>query len=679
MAYYSKKMNDEQRRYNVYNQELLAIIESFKNWRHYLEGSKYPIRVQTDHANLRYFFTAKTLTGRQARWAELLAAYDFKIEYRPGRQNAADAPSRRSDYMPSESTEDRFGMLPTLQKKLALGACNLGLSAVNPQVEASVENAEDLTEDAGSPDLLVSRLLVVEAASGRDAYEPPAPKLLELIKQLQERDAFSVETIRSASGMPADRGGSPDTRWRVDSDGLLRRQGAVYVPQSPAVTEELMRMHHDDPYSGHFGQARTLDLLQRKYYWTGMGADVERYTKTCQICQLNRVPRHKPYGQLASLPIPKGPGEDYSMDFIVDLPPSRWRGEVYDSILVVVDRYTKLAIYIPTRKTLDAEQLADAFADKVLSRLGTPKSIVTDRGSLFTSKFWGELCHHMRIRRRLSTAFHPQTDGQTERQNQTLEHYLRAFANHRQDDWASLLTSAEFAYNNSKHSSTQVTPFRALMGYDPRAPIGDDWEGDSSNVSVNERLNSLQEVRKQLSEILQQAVETQAKYYDKRHKPMTFAVEDQVLLSTKNLKTWRPSKKLDQRFAGPFTIVEAVGKQAYRLRLPKTYGRIHPVFHVSLLEPYKPRDGEEPPKPQPVVVDGADEWYVEALLNRREWRGKTQYLVKWEGWPAYENSWQSIEDLSNAREAIEEYDAKHPLPKPAKPKGRKRGRPRKKK
>lgn len=150
------------------------------------------------------------------------------------------------------------------------------------------------------------------------------------------------------------------------------------------------------------------------------------------------------------------------MDFITDLPPSKARGCVSDAILVIVDRYSKMALYIAAEKTWKAEDLADAFIERVLSRFGTPKGIVSDRGSLFISRMWGEICAVVKLKRRLSTAFHPQSDGQTERQNQTLETYLRIFVNDEQDNWTSLLPLAEFAYNNSVHSATNLTPFSVI-------------------------------------------------------------------------------------------------------------------------------------------------------------------------------------------------------------------------
>ena len=188
------------------------------------------------------------------------------------------------------------------------------------------------------------------------------------------------------------------------------------------------------------------------------------------------------------------------MDFITGLPPSKRTDVVYDSICVVVDRFSKMLRYLPTIKTIDAPALADLFFYEVVCRYGMPKGIVSDRGSVFTSAFWSSLCYHAKVKRRLSTAFHPQTDGQTERQNQTLEHYLRVFADEQQSNWAKLLPLAEFAYMNSYHSTLGATPFMIGMGYNPEIhyePGDGSLEGEVP--SANERVQYLKDLREKMS------------------------------------------------------------------------------------------------------------------------------------------------------------------------------------
>ena len=199
-----------------------------------------------------------------------------------------------------------------------------------------------------------------------------------------------------------------------------------------------------------------------------MAEHVRDYVKSCDVCQRMKAPRHKPYGLLAPLPQPEKPWQHVAMDFVGGLPPSIVRGKVYDAILVVTDRFSKMVRYLACTTETDAPELADMLIDTVFSKLGFPSSIVSDRGSLFTSKFWSTFCYYIVVKRRLSTAFHPQTDGQTERANQTLECYLRCYANHQQDDWAEYLPCAEFAYNRSVHAATGKSPFDMIMRYVPQ-------------------------------------------------------------------------------------------------------------------------------------------------------------------------------------------------------------------
>lgn len=473
-----------------------------------MQGNAYPIQVLTDHDNLKYFLTTKVLNSRQARWAEELAAYDFFVVYRPGRLNPADPPSRRPDYVVHPGDGDpKCSMLPVLQKKLGQGIRGPDQGRLVETVAPTVLGrpgwpAGHAQEGAGTEghELLVPRLSVVRAAEDETGYEPPTIRLLEFIQEMQERDAFSASRIRDIRNsadpgefveVPSDPGNAL-TRWRIDDRRLLLRNESIYIPQSQAIRQELLRIHHDDPWAGHFGAEKTAELLRRKFYWNELRADVDRYVLQCDICQHVKAKQHKPYGQLAKIPMPIRPFESITMDFIVGLPPVLHRGITYDSILVIVDRYTKLAKYFPCMTSITAPDLAELFIDSILTDYGSPSSIISDRDKLFTSHYWSAFCYYLRIKRNLSTAFHPQTDGQSERQNRTLENYLRAYSNYHQDNWVQLLPRAQFAYNSVIHSSTHMSPFRALLGFDPIPPRGvvdNALEGEAAvaiNINVTE-------------------------------------------------------------------------------------------------------------------------------------------------------------------------------------------------
>jgi len=202
-----------------------------------------------------------------------------------------------------------------------------------------------------------------------------------MIYQLQSEDELVKKKRASWDKNP-----STDHAWSFDEDGILRHNSVLYIPESPALRQGILQRCHDDPLAGHFGVERTRELISRKYFWPKLTDDIAAYIRTCDICQRTRVHRHKPYGELQSLPEPLGPWQELSMDFIVKLPPSK-NGEVYNSILMIVDRYTKLAKYFPVVEKITANQLAELFSEKIVSVYGTPKGIVSNRGSLFISSF----------------------------------------------------------------------------------------------------------------------------------------------------------------------------------------------------------------------------------------------------------------------------------------------------
>ena len=691
IAFYSAKMLPAETRYTTGDQEMLAIVRSFKEWRHYLEGAKEKTLVLSDHETLNSFMGTKALSRRQARWAEALAAFDFTIQYRKGKENPADGLSRRPDHMRGGTPEEYNPMKTLIEERLEgvaaesaprdprdasarIGVTTRGQSrrpgepsskavATQSSSESDSTDSEDSEESASMQDVRNPGAKAPHENQPPDDRTPGAmlkriPTALEsAILHAQAQDAWCIS--KKWEQYPNGRVPSGRFRgeWAIDDAGIVRCERAAYVPQEGALRSRLLQLNHDDPWQGgHFGRKRTREVLSRFYIWPGMAADVNKYIRTCDVCQRMKTPRHKPYGLLAPLPQPQGPWQDIAMDFVVGLPPSRCAaGKPYDAILVVVDRYSKMCRYIPTRTEVDASQLATILIAEVFSKFGTPRSIVSDRGTTFTAKYWGTFCYYLTIRRCFSTAFHPQTDGQTERMNQTLECYLRCYVREEQDDWAQLLPGAEFAVNSAVSETTGKAPFDLVLLFTPSLHVNLGQQPlDSENIAAKDSLQRVEQAAQRSRATWADAQQASKKYYDKKHKAREYQIGEKVLLSARNIRTRRTSAKLSDKFLGPFAITKRVGSNAYHLELPVKYERLHPVFHVSLLEPYHQRPGVAPPPP--IDIEGEEHYEVERILGKIVRKsGEVFYHIRWKGCPPSDDSWEPAKHLAASR-LIEKFE-----------------------
>jgi len=308
-----------------------------------------------------------------------------------------------------------------------------------------------------------------------------------------------------------------------------------------------------------------------------------------------------------------------------------------------------------------ANDFARLFEKNIHRLHGLPKDIVSDRGTLFTSAFWRDVCRQLDIKQNLSTAFHPQSDGQTERVNAIAEQYLRIYSDYLQTNWAMMLSLAEFAYNNTVSSATNMTPFYANYGYHPRfsATIR-----DVPAPAAQDHVKHIKDTHALCRASMTHAQESQRKYANlRRSEAPDFKEGQQVLLKRTNVRTTRPSDKLDFKLLGPFKILKIVGTSAYRLDLPATM-KVHPTFHVSLLEPYHGNDlpARRPaPPPEPIVDDDGDlRYHVKAILKARFHRRALQYFVRWEGYDANSDSWIPHTELDDDDPLVLDFHTKHP-------------------
>lgn len=409
---------------------------------------------------------------------------------------------------------------------------------------------------------------------------------------------------------------------------------------------------HSAPAHGHQGVWKTFQRLRQHHDKKYTRQEVQEAIAKCDLCKKSKASRHKPYGQLQALPVATAPWKSVSMDFITDLPESvePLTGKRYDSILVIVDRLTKYAYFLPFVKQGTAEEVAYIFLRTIAAQHGMPDELVTDRDKLFTSNFWKSLMAQLGPKLKMSTAYHPETDGQTERTNQTLEQYLRCYINYPQDNWVRLLPTAQLAYNSSASESTKVSPFYANYGYEPTV-YGEPREAINAPRATQDA-QDIKNIHKQLRTDLQMVRERMTHYANlKRMKGPSLQEGDKVYLLRKNISTNRPNDKLDFKKLGPFKIKKKLSDVSFQLTLPKSM-QIHDTFHVALLEPAH----VDTPTEENVEVSGPDIYEVEEILDHRTTNnGQDEYLVKWKGYDHSDNTWEPTEHLQNSQLRLRQF------------------------
>ncbi|CAI7858245.1 unnamed protein product [Closterium sp. NIES-53] len=440
-----------------------------------------------------------------------------------------------------------------------------------------------------------------------------------------------------------------------DHDVALRKGSTkIWVPNYPPLRQLLLEEFHDVLYAGHFGSNKTLAGIAKVYYWPHMANDVQKFVTSCDTCQRMKSSKQKKAGLLQPLSVPEQPWQVVSLDFITGLPPTN---AGHDAILVVIDKFSKMGHFIPTHTTARTEETAQLFLKHIISQHGIPTTLISDRDPKFTSKFWKELMSLMGTRLAMSSAYHPQTDGQTERLNQIVEQLLRAACKDDINKWNLHLPVLEFAYNNAKHAATGDTPFFLCYGRHPLTP--QQPTVPATVQPAHDFVTTMQQLWDQTHKRLQDIQSSQKRLADRHRRDHTIAVGDHVLLDTCNLNLGHHPSKLRPRFCGPFLVEEQVTPVTFRLRLPASW-KIHNAFHVQLLKPYQDPNmlytGRQPPPPPPVLVNDELEYEVESVLaHHRHRHGAMESLVRWKCYDPSEDSWVSAEDMSNAQRSLRDY------------------------
>ncbi|GBG59472.1 hypothetical protein CBR_g38496 [Chara braunii] len=423
---------------------------------------------------------------------------------------------------------------------------------------------------------------------------------------------------------------------------------------------------HDQATAGHMGFHKTLARVCRLYVWPKSKDFVKAYIQECPTCQEVNSANHLPYGLLQPLPIPEGRWQSISMDFIGPLRPPTERG--HDAILVVVDRFTKRARFVPCRYRISAREVADIVFDRVVRDHDLPQSIISDRDPRFTSTFWRRLHEVYGSQLRFSSSYHPQTDGQTEVANKALGNILRKFVRDDQQ-WDLHLAHAEIAYNHAVSPATGMSPFYCDLGYHPRVPADflrpSRLCPDTRCPALDDWIAPMAAIMKRAHESLADSETRMAARANRLRMDHPFKVGDDVLVDARHLQLEADTLcKLRRRFFSPCRILKAVGSDtaaspvSFRVKLPDylRQARVHDVYHVSLLRPYR-RSSERfagclYERPPPIMVDGHEEFVVSDIVSRRVTDNtppRIEYLVRWKGYPDEEATWEPLEHLQHAR------------------------------
>ena len=610
IGYYSATLNEAQQNYDIYDLELLAIVMALKNWRPLLAGSPHKIIIYSDHLNLQYWRLPQRISRRVTREVLELSEYDFEIRHLPGRLNRrADALSRCPGYNQGEDDNRDVVVLP-----------------------------DHVFVQAGTTQCAPPMRRIV-AQEEMEATDPIYTQNEELIKPW-------VNTHRLKK-----------------IEGTWYKDGRCIVTRGMEHKRTFIQAHHNAPVYGHPGINKTHQLTSRRYWWPGMRQDVMNYVQGCAECQRNKVNTRPTKAPLSPIfPTHKAmPFETVTLDFITKLPISQG----YDSILTVMDHdCTKAAVFIPCKESMTAKETTGLIIQHIFPRFGLPLKFISDRDLKFTSRFIRGLCKGTGTTQNISTAYHPQTDGQSERTNQWLEQYLQFWVNEQQDNWHAYLPLAEFAHNNWPNETMGESPFFVLYGFNPHT----DWTDKPSPIpQVALRLDQFKMARQHAQELMIKVQQSWVKHRDQLIKVQQSWVKhrdtpkyqngDLVWLEGHHLHTNQPTTKLAPKRHGPFPIIQVMSPINYRLKLPMQWS-IHDVFHIDLLTPYQETElhGSNYSRPASDLVNNKEEYKVEKILDSRQFgRGcKKQFLIKWKGYPDSDNEWVDRKDI-HAPEAIREF------------------------
>ena len=629
VAFASKKLSTAETNYPIREKELYAQVFGCEHFRVYLQGGP-PFMILTDHASLETFDTQLLRTGRLARWVERLALYNYKVVYRAGKNNIADALSR----LPIPSEED----------------------AASARVQA-VDTAKGLSKPK----------------DGEPSLDGPGDKLKtqELVEQYSD-DPYFARIVRGLTDPHFL--SSESLTWRrrlqrftvIDGSLFLQEPGQPNLRRCvPRKTREaLMVEFHSTPIAGHPGATKMYATLRQHHFWPRMAASIARHVSTCDACCRNKATHRQPQPQTQPLPIPTQPWEFISLDFM-DLPPTT---QGHDCLLTVVDCLSNYIHAIPTTRTVSASDTVDLLLQHVIKLHGIPKGLVSDRDARFTSDVWQQLWTKLGSKLLMTTAHRPQGDGRSERANRTIQERLRAFTNSLASDWDSpaILSMLELGINYSINPVTGVSPFTVTQGFLPLIPATLSHPTPTvphfQAYSPDQRLADMREHWQRATVRIEDAQQRQrnADPVPDTAQP-TFPIGSMVMLSTRNYPALRPSK-LHAPFVGPFRVTARPSPAVATLELP-THMHIHPSINIEQLKAYTPdvMNRRESPGPVGHTKTGEALWDIDRVIGQRTHRGQPQFKIRWKGFDASKDTWEPAAEIRRcAPDLIAEFRATVP-------------------
>ena len=728
VAYESRKLTVAERNYPAHVLELLAVVHALRVFKHYLLGSGAPrpagcgsdFDLRTDNQAITWLKTNKHLNKMYIRWLDEIEDFRFDVTHLPGARNPSDPLSRRGfadGVGPAVSTGDPD---PESQQELfsrlgrdapttaVLAPIHAGWDATRQSaavILAAVQGGERSPPHAGGEAVFppCAHMFVALAGSQLDlrtgvtaAPTPPvpsddhflAPAFVRTLAQELAVDSFFGPIMRGAAatiGQPVDRRGDvipgpsriPAGGTFLVRCGLLYRRGQgaadrLCIPAGGGLRAQVLRECHDGPLGGHFGRAKTGSLVRRLAFWVGQDVDVAEYVRSCQTCQRVKAEHGGPRGLLHPLPLPSRRGGMIGVDWIAGLPTT---ADGFDMIQNHVDLLSGKVHAVPTRATATAADAADIIRDMCLrSGDGFPDVLVVDHDPKFTSDVFRAFVKGMGSCLIVGSAYHKNTNAKVERANGVIGDTLRAFANGRKDDWDRQLSLAVFAINNAASTlGDGLTPFFIDRGAHPRLPLSAPTAGSGGSESPGQYAQRMRELELSVRELLAAAQRERKAKLDAGRVDTVFKVGDRVLLRTQELLDAADIGKLRPRWDGPFTVKACPSPNAYTLELPRRM-LCSSTVNVDRLKPFHERV-DAPPEPGPVLDPGQEgEHEVELLLNRKEVRGVTRYLVRWRGHSSAADEWLRAEELGHCPEKVAEYEAAAPRRRKAR-QGRARAEP----